>query len=69
MKLLKKVARSIKSGLLLIASPIFCLFSSIVIHASKLDKVDSWPSQEEIEKQNAWAKELKEKYPSSCETR
>lgn len=64
MTILKKVADGVKAGLFTLLSPVFCVVSSVVIHASGLDKVDSWPTPEEIEKQNAWAEELKKKYPT-----
>ena len=64
MVVLKSIANGVRSALFLLAAPVFCMVSSVVIHKSGLDKVDAWPSPEEIARQNAWAAELKKKYPS-----
>ena len=57
--MIKKTIEAVRSGTALVLGLLFVLVAAPVIHLSGLDKVDSCPTPEEIEKSRQFAESLK----------
>ena len=57
--MIKKTIEAVRSSTALVLGLLFVLVAAPVIHLSGLDKVDSCPTPEEIEKSRQFAESLK----------